>query len=37
MEEKHGKESLYLLQEWESLEAKDSDYRNHCRFTLEMP
>ena len=34
MEEKHGKESLHLLLEWESLQIKDSDYRNHCRFTL---
>ena len=34
IEEKHGKQSLCLLQEWESLEIKDSDYRNHCRFTL---
>ena len=25
MEEKHGKESLHLLWEWESLEIKDSD------------
>ena len=34
MEEKHGKESLHLLQEWESLEIMESDYRNHQRFTL---
>ena len=34
MEEKHGKESLHLLWEWESLQIKDSDYRNHHRFTL---
>ena len=34
MEEKHGKESLHLLWEWETLEVKDSDYRNHQRFTL---
>ena len=34
IEEKHGKESLCLLQEWESLEIKYSDYRNHQRFTL---
>ena len=34
MEEKHGKESLCLLWEWQSLEIKDSDYRNHHRFTL---
>ena len=34
MEEKLGKKSLCLLQEWESLEINDSDYRNHHRFTL---
>ena len=34
MEEKHGKESLHLLFEWEGLQIKDSDYRNHHRFTL---
>ena len=34
MKEKHGKESLCILQEWESLEIKDSDYRNHHRFTF---
>ena len=34
MEEKHGKESLHLLWEWEILQIKDSDYSNHCRFTL---
>ena len=34
MEEKHGKESLHLLQEWERLEIKDSNYSNHWRFTL---
>ena len=34
MEEKHGKESLHILQEWENLEIKDSDYRNHQRFTF---
>ena len=33
IEEKHGKDSLHLLWEWESLEIKDSDYRNHWRFT----
>ena len=25
---------MHLLQEWESLEIKESDYRNHQRFTL---
>ena len=34
MEEKHEKESQHLLQEWESLQIKDSDYRNHHRVTL---
>ena len=34
MEVIHGKESLHLLQEWESLEIKESDYRNHKKFTL---
>ena len=34
MEEIHGKESLHLLWKWERLEIKDSDYRNHLRFTL---
>ena len=34
IEEKHGKESLCLLWEWESLDVKDSDYKNHCGFTL---
>ena len=34
IKEKHGKESLCSLWEWESLESKDSDYRNHWRFTL---
>ena len=33
-EEKHGKGSLHLMWELESLEIKDSDYRNHWRFTL---
>ena len=34
IEEKHGKEFLCLLWEWESLEIKDSDYKNHQRFTF---
>ena len=34
MEGKNGKESLCLLQDWDSLEIKDSDYRSHHRFTL---
>ena len=32
IEEKHEKESLHLLQEWKSLQIKDSDYKNHHRF-----
>ena len=34
MEEKHRKESLQLLQEWKSLQIKDSDYKNQHRFTF---
>ena len=34
MEEKHGKESMHLLLGWVSLQIKDSDFRNHHRFTL---
>ena len=34
IEEKHGKESLHLPWEWEILQIKDSDYKNHDRFTL---
>ena len=34
IKEKHGKESLHLLWECESLQIKDSDYKNHCRFTF---
>ena len=34
IEGKYGKESLHLLLEWETLHIKDSDYKNHHRFTL---
>ena len=34
IEEKHGKESLHLLWDLESLEIKDSAYSNHWKFTL---
>ena len=34
IDEKHGKESLCLLWELESLQIKDNDYKNHNRFTL---
>ena len=34
LEEKHEKESLWLLWDWESLEIKDSNYKSHCKFTL---
>ena len=29
-----SEQSQCLLQEWESLQIKDSDYKNHHRFTL---
>ena len=34
VEEKHRKESLHSPWKWENLQIKDSDYRNHHRFTL---
>ena len=34
LSDKYGIEALYLLREWEMLQVKDSDYKNHCRFTL---
>ena len=34
LKRKRWKESLCLLQEWESLQIKDSDCRIHCRFTF---
>ena len=32
--DKYGIDALYLLREWKRLQVKDSDYRNHHRFTL---
>ena len=34
IEDNHWLEALHLLLEWEKWEIKDSDYRNHRRFTL---
>ena len=34
IEENHGLESQQLLQEWEKWVIKDSDNKNHRRFTL---
>ena len=34
IEHNYGLEALHLLLEWEKLEIKDSDYRNHRSFTL---
>ena len=34
IEDNYGLEALCLLQKWEKLEIKDSDYRHHMRFTL---
>ena len=34
IQENHGLETLQLLQKWEKWVIKDSDYRNHRRFTL---
>ena len=33
IEDKHEIEDLHLLWEWEKLQIKDSDYRNHQKFT----
>ena len=32
--DKYGMEALHLLKEWEKLQIRDSDYRNHQIFTL---
>ena len=34
IEENRGLEALHVVQEWEKWEIKDSDYKNHRRFTL---
>ena len=34
IKENHGLEAMWLLQEWEKWVVKDSDYKNHSRFTL---
>ena len=33
LSDKYEIEALHLLREWERLQVKNSDYRNHCRFT----
>ena len=34
MNQEYGQESIFLLQQWEKLEKKMADYRNHLRFTI---
>ena len=34
IKQKYGQESIFLLQQWEKLEKKITDYRNHQRFTI---
>ena len=34
MKQEYGQESIFLLQQWEKLEKKMADYRNHLRFTI---
>ena len=34
MKEEYGQESIFLLWQWEKLEKKMADYRNHLRFTI---
>ena len=34
MKQEYGQESLFLLQQWEKLEKKMADYKNHLRFTI---
>ena len=34
LSDKCGIEALHLLREWDMLQVKDSDYRNHHRFTF---
>ena len=35
IKQEYGQESLFLVQQWEKLEKKMSDFRNHQRFTIE--
>ena len=34
MKEEVGQRSIFLLRQWEKLEKKMADYRNHPRFTI---
>ena len=34
MKQEYGQESIFLLWQWEKLEKKMADYRNHLRFTI---
>ena len=34
MKQEYGQESLFLLWQWEKLEMKMADYKNHLRFTI---
>ena len=34
MKQEYGQESIFLLQQWEKLEKKMANYRNHLRFTI---
>ena len=34
MKEEFGQRSIFLLQQWENLEKKIANYRNHRRFTI---
>ena len=34
MKQEYGQESIVLLQQWEKLEKKMANYRNHLRFAI---
>ena len=34
MKQEYGQESIFLLQQWEKIEKKMANYRNHLRFTI---
>ena len=34
MKQEYGQESIFLLRQWEKLEKKMANYRNHLRFTI---
>ena len=34
MKQEYGQESLFLLRQWEKLEKKMANYKNHLRFTI---